>query len=128
MRTATRSFAVLTFAAAGALLVPTANAQDRSSAPPAKTQGTTTAPANISDKKLDATAAAVKSVSAVSENYRSKIAQASGADKERLIGQANDAIRKAVTDQGLSVEEYTSIINVAQNDPVVRDKLLKRLQ
>ena len=31
-------------------------------------------------------------------------------------------------DQGLSVEEYTNIIEVAQNDPVVRNKLLQRLK
>jgi hypothetical protein len=35
---------------------------------------------------------------------------------------------KAVTDQGLSVEEYTSIMVVAQNDPMVRQKILQRLK
>jgi hypothetical protein len=128
MRSATRFCAALTFAAAGLLLVPAANAQDQSSPPPATAPGKTTSPANISDKKLDAAAAAVKSVSAVSDNYRNRIAKAPAGEKDRLVGEANDAIRKAVTDQGLSVEEYTSIINVAQNDPAVRDKLLKRLQ
>jgi hypothetical protein len=37
-------------------------------------------------------------------------------------------MKKAVTDQGLTVEEYTDIVNVAQKDPAVRDKLLRRLQ
>jgi hypothetical protein len=35
---------------------------------------------------------------------------------------------KAVTDQGLSVDEYSTILQVAQNDPQVRDKLLQRLR
>jgi hypothetical protein len=35
---------------------------------------------------------------------------------------------KAVTDQGLSVDEYTSIIEVAQNDAEVRNKLLQRMK
>ena len=34
---------------------------------------------------------------------------------------------KAVTDQGLSGGEYASILVVAQNDPTVREKLIKRI-
>ena len=29
---------------------------------------------------------------------------------------------------GLSIEEYTSILVVAQNDPVVREKILQRIR
>lgn len=35
---------------------------------------------------------------------------------------------EAVTDQGLSVEEYTSILVVAQNDAEVREKILQRIR
>jgi hypothetical protein len=87
-----------------------------------------TPPANIPDSKLDAAAAAVKSVSAVRDTFEQKFAHAPAAEKERLVGEANDATTKAVTDQGLSIEEYTKIMKVAQNDPAVRDKLLQRLQ
>ncbi len=127
MRSTIALSAALAFAV-GLLSGPAANAQDRPSSPPAKTPGTTTAPANIPDQKLDAAAAAVKNVSAVNESYQQKIAKAPDSDKQRLIGEANEAMKKAVTDQGLSVEEYTSVVNVARNDPGVRDKLLKRLQ
>ena len=41
--------------------------------------------------------------------------------------EANDALTKAVTDQGLSVDEYNSIIRTAQNDPTVREKLTQRI-
>ena len=34
---------------------------------------------------------------------------------------------KAVTDQGLSVEEYAAILQVAQNDPDVREKIRQRI-
>lgn len=127
MRSMTGLCAALTLAAAGLLYVPAATAQNQPSSRPARTPGAT-APDSIPDTKLDAAAAAVKNVAAVSDSYRNRIAKASAADKERLIGEANDAMKKAVTDQGLSVEEYTSIVNVAQSDPAVRDKLLKRLQ
>jgi hypothetical protein len=41
--------------------------------------------------------------------------------------EANSALTRAVTDQGLSVEEYTAIMVIAQNDPQVREKILQRL-
>ena len=122
-----RSFA-MALAAAGLLLMPAAQAQDKSPAPSTTAPGRTTAPTLIPDSKLDATAAAVKRVSAVKETYDQKMAKASAAEKQRLVGEATQAMTKAVTDQGLSIEEYSAIIQVAQNDPVVRDKLIQRLK
>ena len=37
-------------------------------------------------------------------------------------------LAKAVTEQGLSVEEYTAILEVAQKDPDVLEKLKKRIR
>src|SRR5882757_3041217 len=119
----------MTLAATGLLFAPAASAQAQSpAAPPSTAPKPTTAPANIPDKKLDAAAAASKRVSSVKDTYEQKVAQAPAAEKERLVGEANAAITKAVTDQGLSIEEYTTIIEVAQNDPVVRNKLLQRMR
>jgi hypothetical protein len=122
-------FYATTLAVAGLLLMPAANAQDKSppSAPSTETSPTTS-PASIPDHKLDAAAAAVKRVAVVSNDFESKLAKAPADQKDRVLGEANAAITKAVTDQGLSVDEYMTIMNVAQNDPVVRDKLLKRLE
>jgi hypothetical protein len=33
-----------------------------------------------------------------------------------------------VTEQGLSVEEYASILDLAQDDAEIRDKLLQRIR
>jgi hypothetical protein len=120
-------FCALTAAAAGLLLIPVAGAQAQSpSTPPATSPSA--APTTIPEGKLDAAAAAVKRVSAVRDSFEQQVAKAPPADKERLAGEANDAMKKAVTDQGLSVEEYTTILKVAQNDPSVREKLLQRLK
>ena len=35
---------------------------------------------------------------------------------------------KAVTEQGLSLEEYTSILDKARDDPEIREKLLQRIE
>jgi hypothetical protein len=41
---------------------------------------------------------------------------------------AKSTMAKAVTDQGLSVEEYNSILVMAQNNPEVRGKILQRMR
>ncbi len=123
------TWCALTLTAAGLLVMPAAQAQQQSPAGPSVTTPSPTAtPTNIPDKKLDAAAAAVKKVSVIKNKYDQQLAQAPVAEKERLQGEAGDAMAKAVTDQGLSVEEYTTILNVAQKDPVVRDKLLQRMK
>jgi len=128
MRSILGSCAV-TVAAVVALTAATAGAQTQTpAAPPEKMPPKSATQAPISDKKLDATAAAVKNVSAIRQSYEGKLAKATGAEKGRLVDEATNAMTKAVTDQGLSVDEYTSIIEVAQNDPEVRNKLLQRMR
>jgi hypothetical protein len=75
---------------------------------------------DISEQKLDAAAAAVKSVTAVKEDYESKLAA--------VAEEAHTAMKKAIAEHGLSVEEYTAIIEVAQGDPALRQKILDRLK
>jgi hypothetical protein len=104
--------------------VPAANAQVQSPAPssPLPSQ-------SIPDDKLDATAAALNQIVDVKESYTKQIeATPSESEKQRLVDDANKALVKAVTDQGLSVEEYTSIMVMAQNDPMVRQKILQRMK
>jgi hypothetical protein len=81
----------------------------------------------ISDEKLNAAAAAIGRVTSIRQSYEPKIAAAPPANKQHMTEEANDAMKKAVTDQGLSVDEYNSIIRTAQNDPSVRQKLSQRI-
>jgi hypothetical protein len=46
----------------------------------------------------------------------------------RLADEAGTALAKAVTDQGLSLDEYSTILQVAENNPEVREKILKRIR
>ena len=98
--------------------------------PPASTPygygGSGTTP--LTDEKLNAAAAAIGHVASLRQNYERKIAEAPAFDKQRLVKEANDAMAKAVTDQGLSVDEYNSIIRTAQNDPAVRQNLAQRIR
>ncbi len=111
-------------------LTAVAGAQDQpqSSGNPSSEAPGTLNSSNISESKLDATAAAIKSVSTVKDDYEQRIARAPDADRDRLAAEGTQALSKAVTDNGLSVAEYTAILEVAQNDPTVRDKILQRLK
>ena len=123
------TWCAMTLAAAGLLVMPAAHAQQQSpSGPSVTTPSPTTTPTIIPDKKRDAAAAAVKKVSVIKNKYDQQLAEAPVAEKGRLRDEAGNAMAKAVTDQGLSIEEYTTILTAAQKDPVVRDKLLQRMK
>jgi hypothetical protein len=83
--------------------------------------------ASIPDQKLDAAAQALQKVVDLKRDYEQRIEAASEPDKQTIVEEAKNALAKAVTDQGLSIEEYTAIIVIAQRDPTVRDKILSRL-
>jgi hypothetical protein len=122
MRVLMRPAAAILLLAAGVLLAPAANAQVQS--PP----GLSEQPPNISDQKLDAAAAAIERVASLKQDYQQRVAAAAPSDKERIANEAINALAKAITDQGLSVEEYDSILEVAQNDPEVREKIRERIR
>src|SRR3981189_3167086 len=128
-----------TYAFAAALLVATwqfsaANAQT----PPAQSPQTNTpqpqspAPAtpaaSIPDQKLDAAAAAMQRVASLKRDYLQLLEDASPDDRPRIVNEANNALEKAVTDEGLSVEEFATIVKTAQNGRQVRQKIVERMQ
>jgi hypothetical protein len=99
--------------------------QRETQAPSAQRQAPTP---TISDQKLDAAAAAIGHVNRIQQSYQQQLAAAPPTDKDRIAGEANNALKKAVTDEGISVEEYNSIIDAAQKDPTVRQQLVQRIQ
>jgi hypothetical protein len=105
--------------------VPQAYAQNQSQAPsPAQSRR----PPDLSDQKLDAAAAALQRVVRVRADYQQRIEAAPSSDSNKIADEAKGALVKAITDQGLSVDEYVSILAVAENDPAVRDKIVARMQ
>ena len=119
-----QSVAAGVLSVAALLLSPAANAE--MSKTPAPPQAQSPSP-TISDETLNAAAAAIRHVTSIRQSYAPKIAGAAPSDKQRMTDEANTAMKKAVTDQGLTVDEYNSIIRTAQNDPGVRQKLAQRI-
>ena len=131
--------AAAALSAAALFLLPVANAQmnppqarpqaqsPQTQSPQAQSPEVQSPSPTISDQKLSAAAAAIGQVATIRHSYESRIAEAPPSDQERLTGEANDALEKAVTDQGLSIDEYNTIIKTAQNNPAIRQKLAQRI-
>jgi hypothetical protein len=115
------------------LFVPAANAQAPSPSYPAPDRTDRSLPdqnqsPSIPEQKLAAAATALQQVAGLKRDYEQRLQSAtSEPDKARIVQEANSALAKVVTDQGLSVDEYTAIMVIAQNDPQVREKILQRL-
>jgi len=91
--------------------------------------GPSTSAPDLLDQKLSAAAAAIERVVSLQNDYRPRIAEAEApAEKERIVAEANDEFTKAVTEQGLSVEEYASILDMARDDPEIGGKILQRIR
>ena len=128
MRSPKRTLMAAVLTAAGLFTMSMASAQAPSASPTPSTPGGSLANAPPpSDQKLDAAAAAIARVAFLRQNYERQLAQADPADREKIADQADTALTQAVKDQGLSVDEYNTIVDRAQKDPDVRRKLLARL-
>ena len=84
--------------------------------------------ASIPDQKLDAAAAAVQRIASLKRDYLQLLKDVPPDDQPRIADEANSALENAITDQGLSVEEYTTIVEMAENDVQVRQKIIERMQ
>jgi hypothetical protein len=107
--------------------VPMSNAHAQSQSPALPGQTEPGQAQTVPDQKLDQAAAAIKKLATVREDYEQRINAAEPNDKERIAEEAKGALAKAITDQGLSLPEYTQILVIARNDPAVQDKIIQRL-
>jgi Domain of unknown function (DUF4168) len=124
MRLLTRPLAAAILTAGCYLSIPTVNVLAQAPSP-----GPSTSAPDLSDQKLSATATAMERVADLQKDYRQRLAEAEApAEKERIVAEANKELTKAVTEQGLSVEEYTSILDAARDNPEIRDKLIQHIR
>jgi len=68
--------------------------------------------------------AALHDVVRVQAKYQGKWEAASPEQKQSVSDQANAEAVQAIQSHGLSVQEYSNVIRIAQNDPQVKQKLL----
>lgn len=81
----------------------------------------------VTDQQITQAAVAMQKVMTIRQNYNQQLTQAKPEDRGRIADESQTAMKKAVTDSGLTVDQYNSILQLAQNDPDVREKLMSRL-
>ncbi len=120
MQAWTRLCAAAVLATVWQISGPAAMAQNQSgSSSGQSTTGVAPSSEKIPDHKIDAAAAALQRVAKLHDEFQQQM--------ERVAEQAREAAAKAVAEQGLSLEEYASILETAQKDDEVRQKLLQRI-
>jgi len=97
-------------------------------AAPARADEMTKAPATaagVSDATVGKAGAALRDVINVRENYDPRIQAAETPEQKRgLSEQASAEAVQAIQTHGLSVEEYSRVVRLAQADPQLRQRLL----
>ncbi|WP_313700910.1 DUF4168 domain-containing protein [Achromobacter sp.] len=118
------SAAILTTALSGA----PALAQQAAQAP-AQTQaqpGMAPAVQKPTDQQLQKFASASMKISGVVDEYRPKVDAAKTDDaKQKVVKEADEKMVKLVRADGLTVEEFNGIGQAVQQDPQLRDRLMK---
>lgn len=105
-----------------ALLLATAPAiaQTDAAMPPAAAQPA----ASIDDAQLEKFATALNKISQLQEEAMAKLGQVENQEQAQAIQQeANESMVDAVTESGLSVEDYNQIANQLQTDPALQQRL-----
>jgi Domain of unknown function (DUF4168) len=118
-------------AAALSLIVVNSPAFAQSAAEPQASQPMQgTAPAAISDQKIEAFAVAYLQVDKVRQDYAAKIgAEKDATNKQKLQNEANKQMINAVEKSpDMSLDEYKTIITAAQTDPNVAKKVQEKLK
>jgi hypothetical protein len=70
--------------------------------------------------------AALRDVTTIRENYGPQIASAkSDAERQSLTQRAMDLSTKAITDRGMTVDQYNDVMNKARADHALGDQVLE---
>ena len=82
--------------------------------------------AAISDEMIEKVGTAVGRIAAIQQSYGPRVAAAESKDeKQGLQKQATIDAVKAISDQGLTVEQYNEVVVAAQDDTELEGRLLE---
>ncbi|WNM60022.1 DUF4168 domain-containing protein [Candidatus Nitrospira allomarina] len=86
------------------------------------------APEEMVRKNLEPFAGAYKEVSELSSTYAQRIIQSEPDQADVLQEEANQKMTQAVTNHGLSVEDYNFIFHTIQSEPELQEEFMIALQ
>lgn len=91
--------------------------------------GTATQGKQVSDVMVNRVGKAIRNVSMIRQQYSQRAdASKSPQARQELNTQAQRDMAKAVTDQGLTLQQYDQVIQLAQADQTLRQRLLSVAQ
>ncbi len=86
---------------------------------------TSAAHEEISGNILEPFAGAYKEVSEIHSSYEQRIVKAlDPAQADALQQEANQKMTQAVTDRGMTIEDYNTLFQTIQNDPALKEKFM----
>lgn len=118
------------FVGAGMALVSlpvVAQQSGQAGAPPA--QKAPQAQVDVGEKELSQFASAVVELQQIKQSYSKDIGQAGDKQEaQKLQGEMQEAMRKAIEDEGLSVERYAKIGKAIQSDEKLKKRVNEEIQ
>ena len=82
-------------------------------------------PEAVPDQTIGEAGAALHDVVKLQKKYQAKMESASPEQKSGLSEQANAEAVQAIQSHGISVQEYSTVVHTAQNNPEVRQRLME---
>ena len=84
---------------------------------------------DVSEAELDRVAGAYIEITNIRESFQESLAEVTDPEEAQLMQeQAGEAMVEAVQDNGLDVQKYNQIMEAAQVDEQLREKLMSRLE
>ena len=91
---------------------------------PMPEQGTNAAGTQVPEATVQRTGAAIRDLSGIQARYTQRMQNAQPAEHQAIAEEAAGAAEAALTARGLTVEEYNSVIRLAQADQSLRERLI----
>jgi hypothetical protein len=93
------------------------------------TPGATVPRGEVSDATVQKVGAALRQTATIRQKYAERAqSKTSSQDQETLATAAQTEMVQAISDQGLSVQQYNQVIQMAQADPALKQRLLSAAQ
>jgi uncharacterized protein DUF4168 len=100
----------------------------RDAAPP-QTPGAGTQPSQLSDAMVQKVGKALRHAATIRQQYSERAQSTSSPEQQQaLTERAQTDMVKAISDEGLSVQQYNHVIQMAQADPTLKQRLLSAAQ
>jgi vacuolar-type H+-ATPase subunit H len=100
----------------------------RDAAAPQAPGATTQRGEQLSDMTVQKVGKALRQAATIRQQYTDRAQSKPPQQQEQLTEQAQGEMIKAINDQGLSVQQYNQVIQMAQADPTLKQRLLSVAQ